>query len=204
MIAPLRAAGAGGAMTTTMAGQGLAQLAGGPRCIVLSASNDSRAVRAHRGARLRRRPIRRHHRARPRHRRHGGPLVRGRRRHPRRPHRRHRPARPGARQAAHRCRGPGGGAGLHRHAGQSELTILVDPHVPSKIFQGITTEITGEGELGRSRERGDRAGERRGVPSTTASPATGPTSPAISRGWSGRASASISPPTSARRPCARW
>jgi len=29
--------------------------------------------------------------------------------------------------------------------GQSELTILVDPSVPSKIFQGITTEITGEG-----------------------------------------------------------
>ena len=30
--------------------------------------------------------------------------------------------------------------------GQSEITILVDPHVPSKIFQGITTEITGEGD----------------------------------------------------------
>ena len=30
--------------------------------------------------------------------------------------------------------------------GQSELTILVNPHLPSKIFQGITTEITGEGE----------------------------------------------------------
>jgi len=30
--------------------------------------------------------------------------------------------------------------------GQSELTILVDPRVPSKIFQGITTEITGEGD----------------------------------------------------------
>jgi N-acyl-D-amino-acid deacylase len=30
--------------------------------------------------------------------------------------------------------------------GQSELTLLVDPHVPSKIFQGITTEITGEGD----------------------------------------------------------
>jgi dihydroorotase/N-acyl-D-amino-acid deacylase len=29
--------------------------------------------------------------------------------------------------------------------GQSELTILVDPKVPSKVFQGITTEITGEG-----------------------------------------------------------
>jgi N-acyl-D-amino-acid deacylase len=30
--------------------------------------------------------------------------------------------------------------------GQSELTILVDPRLPSKIYQGITTEFTGEGE----------------------------------------------------------
>jgi N-acyl-D-amino-acid deacylase len=30
--------------------------------------------------------------------------------------------------------------------GQSEFTMLVDPRLPSKIFQGITTEITGEGE----------------------------------------------------------
>ena len=30
--------------------------------------------------------------------------------------------------------------------GQSEYTILVEPRLPSKIFQGITTEITGEGE----------------------------------------------------------
>ena len=30
--------------------------------------------------------------------------------------------------------------------GQSELTLLLDPRAPSKIFQGITTEITGEGE----------------------------------------------------------
>ena len=29
--------------------------------------------------------------------------------------------------------------------GQSELTMLVNPHLPSKIYQGITTEITGEG-----------------------------------------------------------
>jgi dihydroorotase/N-acyl-D-amino-acid deacylase len=29
--------------------------------------------------------------------------------------------------------------------GQSEATILVDPRLPSKIFQGITTEVTGEG-----------------------------------------------------------
>jgi len=30
--------------------------------------------------------------------------------------------------------------------GQSELTMLVDPRLPSKIYQGITTEITGEGQ----------------------------------------------------------
>ena len=30
--------------------------------------------------------------------------------------------------------------------GQSEISLLVEPKVPSKVFQGITTEITGEGE----------------------------------------------------------
>lgn len=30
--------------------------------------------------------------------------------------------------------------------GQSEMTMLVDPRVPSKIYQGITTEVTGEGD----------------------------------------------------------
>src|SRR5258706_10207745 len=29
--------------------------------------------------------------------------------------------------------------------GQSEMSILVEPRLPSKIYQGITTEITGEG-----------------------------------------------------------
>src|SRR5580704_17556724 len=29
--------------------------------------------------------------------------------------------------------------------GQSEESMLVNPHLPSKIYQGITTEITGEG-----------------------------------------------------------
>jgi N-acyl-D-amino-acid deacylase len=29
--------------------------------------------------------------------------------------------------------------------GQSEMTMLVDPRMPSKIYQGITTEVTGEG-----------------------------------------------------------
>jgi N-acyl-D-amino-acid deacylase len=46
--------------------------------------------------------------------------------------------------------------------GQSELSMLVDPHVPSKIFQGITTEITGEGSsiapLNERTLAGDRSG----------------------------------------------
>ncbi|KAA6461172.1 D-aminoacylase [Acidobacteria bacterium AB60] len=29
--------------------------------------------------------------------------------------------------------------------GQSEMSILIDPRLPSKIYQGITTEVTGEG-----------------------------------------------------------
>ncbi len=46
--------------------------------------------------------------------------------------------------------------------GQSEMTILVDPQLPSKIFQGITTEVTGEGEsiapLNAQMIAADRAG----------------------------------------------
>jgi N-acyl-D-amino-acid deacylase len=46
--------------------------------------------------------------------------------------------------------------------GQSELTILVDPRLPSKIFQGITSEITGEGSsiapLNDSIIQSDRSG----------------------------------------------
>jgi N-acyl-D-amino-acid deacylase len=46
--------------------------------------------------------------------------------------------------------------------GQSELTILVDPRLPSKIYQGITTEITGEGNsaapLNPAMIAADRAG----------------------------------------------
>jgi N-acyl-D-amino-acid deacylase len=46
--------------------------------------------------------------------------------------------------------------------GQSELTILVDPRLPSKIYQGITTEITGEGSsiapLNDAIIRADRTG----------------------------------------------
>jgi N-acyl-D-amino-acid deacylase len=46
--------------------------------------------------------------------------------------------------------------------GQSEITILVDPHLPSKIYQGITSEITGEGNsaapLNDATIRADRPG----------------------------------------------
>jgi N-acyl-D-amino-acid deacylase len=46
--------------------------------------------------------------------------------------------------------------------GQSERTILVDPRLPSKIYQGITTEITGEGgsiaPLNNAIIQADRAG----------------------------------------------
>jgi dihydroorotase/N-acyl-D-amino-acid deacylase len=46
--------------------------------------------------------------------------------------------------------------------GQSDFTILVNPHLPSKIFQGITTEITGEGNsiapLNDRIVKADRAG----------------------------------------------
>ncbi len=46
--------------------------------------------------------------------------------------------------------------------GQSDLSILVQPSLPSKIFQGITTEITGEGSspgpINDSLVAADRAG----------------------------------------------
>ncbi len=46
--------------------------------------------------------------------------------------------------------------------GQSEVTILVEPRLPSKIYQGITTEITGEGSsvapLNDAIIQADRAG----------------------------------------------
>jgi N-acyl-D-amino-acid deacylase len=52
--------------------------------------------------------------------------------------------------------------------GQSEFTILVDPRLPSKTFQGITTEITGEGTspapmTGHARDEADQALEHYGL-----------------------------------------
>ena len=48
-------------------------------------------------------------------------------------------------QAYHRRRGKVVAPSFIDMLGQSETTILVDPRPPSKIYQGITTEITGEG-----------------------------------------------------------
>ena len=50
-----------------------------------------------------------------------------------------------ARQRTIDARGQVVAPGFIDMLGQSERTILVDPRLPSKIFQGITTEITGEG-----------------------------------------------------------
>ena len=52
--------------------------------------------------------------------------------------------------------------------GQSEFTMLVDPRVPSKIYQGITTEVTGEGNsagpmLGRARDEAAQTLEHYGL-----------------------------------------
>ena len=44
--------------------------------------------------------------------------------------------------------------------GQSERSVLREPHVPSKIFQGITTEITGEGNSIAPRSEGMLAAGR--------------------------------------------
>jgi dihydroorotase/N-acyl-D-amino-acid deacylase len=45
--------------------------------------------------------------------------------------------------------------------GQSDLSILVNPHLPSKIYQGVTTEVTGEGNsiapVDAAIRKGDRA-----------------------------------------------
>jgi N-acyl-D-amino-acid deacylase len=52
--------------------------------------------------------------------------------------------------------------------GQSDISILINPHLPSKIYQGITTEVTGEGNsiapLNAAIRASDRAGfEQYGV-----------------------------------------
>src|ERR1700733_4516791 len=55
-----------------------------------------------------------------------------------------------------------GAPGFIDMLGQSELTILVEPRLPSKIFQGITTEITGEGYSVAPQTDGTLAQDREG------------------------------------------
>jgi dihydroorotase/N-acyl-D-amino-acid deacylase len=52
--------------------------------------------------------------------------------------------------------------GLIDMLGQSEESILVNPHLPSKIYQGITTEITGEGGSAAPLTDAIRAADRAG------------------------------------------
>jgi dihydroorotase/N-acyl-D-amino-acid deacylase len=77
--------------------------------------------------------------------------------------------------------------------GQSELTILVDPRLPSKIYQGITAEITGEG--GSAAPLSDAIIQADGAPAlrTTTSLPTGERFSSISPIWKNKAWELISP-----------
>ena len=76
--------------------------------------------------------------------------------------------------------------------GQSELAILVNPSLPSKIFQGITTEITGEGGSPAPLNDAIVAADRAGYEQLRHRRPTGARSPSITPGSSGRASGSTS------------
>lgn len=54
--------------------------------------------------------------------------------------------------------------------GQSERSILSNPYVPSKLFQGITTEITGEGQSIAPRNDAMIAADVAGLPPGTVAP----------------------------------
>ena len=108
-------------------------------------------------------PLRRADHQRPRRRRHRRAVVPRRRRHHRRPHRGDRPARrPRRRRRASTPSDLVVAPGFIDMLGQSEFNVLVDPRAASKITQGITTEITGEGIVDRAAQR--RAGGRRRKP----------------------------------------
>ena len=89
-------------------------------------------------------------------------------------------------------------------SGSRNSRILVDPHVPSKIFQGITTEITGEGDsVAPVNEAIARAGSAR-LRALRHQAGLADFRAAISRVWNEQGWASISPPTWAPPRCARW
>src|SRR5712664_307121 len=90
--------------------------------------------------------IRYRHHQRPHHRRHRLTLVLGRYRNSQRENRLHSNLNAAPRARTIDARGMVVAPGFIDMLGQSEFTILVDSRLPSKIYQGITTEITGEGE----------------------------------------------------------
>ncbi len=84
--------------------------------------------------------------------------------------------------------------------GQSEATILVNPNLPSKIYQGITTEITGEGQSIAPLTSSIIAADRpRGIISALCR--TGRHTGNISRAWRNRASGSTWRTMSAQPAC---
>ena len=87
--------------------------------------------------------------------------------------------------------------------GQSELTILVNPQLPSKIFQGITTEITGEGGSAAPLNDAIIAADTSAT-SISASRRTGARSPSTSRGSRNRASGSTWRRSSAPHKSGEW
>ena len=87
--------------------------------------------------------------------------------------------------------------------GQSEITILVDPRLPSKIYQGITTEITGEGDSVAPLNDAIIANNRTFYEHYKIDPDWRP-SANISRVWKNKGWASISPATWARPRCGAW
>ena len=88
--------------------------------------------------------------------------------------------------------------------GQSELTILVDPRLPSKIFQGITTEITGEGNSVAPVNDAMLAADRAGYAASAASRRIGERCGSILHGWRSRGWASTWRRTWEQRRCGGW
>jgi hypothetical protein len=88
--------------------------------------------------------------------------------------------------------------------GQSEFNVLVDNRAASKILQGVTTEITGEGS--RSRRSPIASSRKAALPTTTSrSLTTGTASASTSHASRGPDPPSTSEPSSARAPCgALW
>ena len=88
--------------------------------------------------------------------------------------------------------------------GQSERSILVDPRLPSKIYQGITTEVTGEGSSIAPQTDATDQGRSHRLRALQNHGGLAHAFRNISRGLRSRGWASISRATWARRKCGVW